>query len=181
MQRFGPESACCWVYTFKEGVLSNFAHDLKLEATEFEIEVSPTLVRGQFAAGSLRVVSALANGLEAPQLLSPRDKRKIEQTIRETVLQATQFDRVHFQSERVALAPERCEIDGHLTLRGVTRRVALLAERRGQMLWATTLLHQPTFGIAPYSAMMGALRVQPNVRVELALPARAISDLAQRD
>lgn len=175
MQRFGSETARCRVFTFKEGVLSRIAHDLKLEVTQFEIEVAASQVRAVFAADSLRVVNAMKDGVEAPTLLSPRDRLKIEQTIRDTVLQSTRFNAVQFRSDPLASATAPFEINGQLTLCGVTQRLTLRVEQRGELLCANTLLHQPKFGIAPYSAMMGSLRVKPDVRVEVALPAAAMS------
>src|SRR4051812_4209200 len=39
--RIDPASAECLVYTFKEGLLSAVAHDLKIRVERFEIEVTP--------------------------------------------------------------------------------------------------------------------------------------------
>lgn len=35
-------------------------------------------------------------------------------------------------------------------------------------------VHQPDFGITPFKAMLGALRIQPQVDVELVVPRSAL-------
>lgn len=56
---------------------------------------------------------------------------------------------------------------GALTLRGVTRRIELQVTREEGAVHARTPLHQPDFGIRPFQAMFGALRIKADVDVEL--------------
>ena len=55
MPRYDASSAKVLVFTFKEGLLSAAAHDLKLEVTKFTVDVEGTSVRAEFDATSLRV------------------------------------------------------------------------------------------------------------------------------
>ena len=66
MPTYGPRDAEVLVFTFKHGLLSAMAHDLKLRATSFEVEVDEEhrRVRAKFDPASLRVVSAMRDGNE---------------------------------------------------------------------------------------------------------------------
>jgi hypothetical protein len=45
-----------------------------------------------------------------------------------------------------------------------------MARRSGARLSGEVVIHQPDFGIEPYRALGGALRVRPDVSVEFDLP-----------
>jgi hypothetical protein len=64
MPRYDASSAKVLVFTFKEGLLSAAAHDLKLEVTKFTVDVEGTSVRAEFDATSLRVVTPMKDGRE---------------------------------------------------------------------------------------------------------------------
>jgi hypothetical protein len=50
----------------------------------------------------------------------------------------------------------------------------LAVRREGERLATSVRLHQPDFGIAPYRAMLGALRVKADVVVRASVPASAV-------
>ena len=58
-------------------------------------------------------------------------------------------------------------ITGELSLHGVTRPLAITARHVGDRWVADVPLHQPDFGIKPFSAFLGSLRVKPDVRVRI--------------
>ena len=155
------------VFTFKEGVLSAVAHDLEIAVERFRLEWDDarTSVTATFDANSLRVLHAIIRGAPS-SALSDRDKRKIEDNIRVDVLQAKRFPEIRFQSTRV----DGNRVEGTLTLHGVSRPIATELREEGSRLMADVLLHQPDFGITPYTAMLGTLRVQAGVRVRVAVP-----------
>ncbi|MSP61885.1 MAG: YceI family protein [Myxococcales bacterium] len=169
----GPPAAECLVFTFKEGLLSPIAHDLKLAVGRFSIAIDAAAlsVTARFDASSLRVVSALHGGAEAPGALSPRDRATIEEHLRDEVLEARRHPEIAFRSTAVTAVPGGFHITGLLALHGRERPLAVVAHRRGDHLVAEIALHQPDFGIQPYRAMLGTLRIRPDVRVRLTLPA----------
>jgi polyisoprenoid-binding protein YceI len=163
------------VFTFKEGILSAVAHDLEIEVRRVAIDVADdaSRLRCEIDASSLRVLYAVVDGRPAPSALSDRDKRKIEQTIVEDVLHAARHPKVRFEASLswTDAQPSVPSIEGILELHGRSRSVRVSVEPRGQDLLATATLHQPDFGIAPYSAMFGTLKLKPDVRVEVSIPA----------
>jgi hypothetical protein len=185
MPRFTQNDADCVVYTFKEGLLSAMAHDLEIRVERFHVEWDDarTRIEARFEPTSLRVVHAMKDGAPHPGALSDRDKRKIESNIEADVLETRRHPEIHFVSSGLEALPPGSSggdgflVHGMLELHGRSRAVRVSVEReqgaggQGERWVATATLHQPDFGITPYSAMMGTLRIQPDVKVRLSTPA----------
>ena len=171
MPRFDASSARCDVLTFKEGLLSAVAHDLRIAVTTFAIDADfdARTVTATFDARSLRVVTALRDGVEAPETLSDRDRKQIDKQIIEDVLAANRHPEVRFTSKRVEPRGDGWEITGALTLHGQTRDVRVDVRRVGAELIAEAKLDQPEFGIRPFSAMLGALKVKREILIRVGI------------
>ena len=87
------------------------------------------------------------------------------------VLDARRFPEILLVSRRVERAGEGFVMEGDLTLHGKTRSVRINVVRSGGELVAKHVISQPDYGIRPYSAMLGALRIKPDVRVVIRVPA----------
>ncbi|MCA9649396.1 MAG: YceI family protein [Myxococcales bacterium] len=171
MPRFDASSARCEVLTFKEGLLSAVAHDLCLRVERFTIELhDDESIEARFEAGSLRVEHAMKDGRPAPGTLSDRQRREIEGNIVDDVLHAKRHPEIGFRSTRVQGEGDERRIEGTLRLHGQERPLRLLARRSDGRWTAEVELHQPDFGIKPYSAMLGTLKIRPQVRVRVSLP-----------
>ena len=156
MGRYDASTAEILVFTFKEGLLSAVAHDLKLKATKFTLEVEGNSARLELEAGSLRVVNAMKDGADAPSMVPSSKYPEIEENARETI-GAKKFPLIQFVTTEVT----DTVVAGKLTLNGQTHEVR--GPRNGNS--AELRLDQRTFGIKPFSAMLGALKVKPEVRV----------------
>jgi hypothetical protein len=178
--RCDASNAECHVYTFKDGFLSAIAHDLRIRVTEFEVDVDPGAkrVHGRFDPRSLRVDCAMRDGSPAPSLLGPDDRAKIERTITTDVLPPQRVPHIEFHAHHPAFPVarggwrERNAVDlvGRLELHGHTREVVGRVELRGDRLIADVGVNQPSFGIRPYRAALGGLRIKPDVVVRMVIP-----------
>lgn len=157
-----PTAAEVFVYTFKEGALSALAHDLKLEVTKVQLEKSDGAVKATFDPRSLRVVCARKDGRDNPGALPAIAHGEIEKNIAGDVLAVAKFPAVTFESTQVTPT----EVVGKLTLHGVTREIR--CTRKGDQA-IEARLDQRDFGIKPYSAMFGTLKVKPEVVVSVRL------------
>lgn len=171
MPDFDPNSAECFVLTFKDGLLSPVAHDLKIKVGKFTLNIDGSKVEGRWDARSLVVDTVMRDGREAPGVLGQRDMDKIAKTIREDVLSADRHAEIVFRSESVVVEGDLAKIRGALTLAGRSKVIAVEARRDGARWVAEVVLHQPDFGIKPYSAMLGTLKIKPDVRVRVSVPA----------
>jgi polyisoprenoid-binding protein YceI len=173
MTRYDANQADCHVFTFKEGLLSPIAHDLKIRVTSFAIEVDEAgrSVKATFDATSLRVVCAQKDGIDEAGLLGDADRRKIESNILNDVLHAGRHPEARFESTRVEERDGGYRVEGRLTLHGRERPIACQVKRQGDRLVGEIRLDQPEFGIKPYTAAFGTLRVQAAVTVRVSIPA----------
>lgn len=155
-------SAEVLVYSYREGILSAVGHDICLRVTRFAIDVGEgDAITAEFDAASLRAMGAISQG----------DARKIEGNAAHDVLAARRYPKIAFRSTRVVRdGDERARIDGELQLHGVTRPVAFEVFADGDAWRADVRLDQRDFGIKPYTAMLGALRVRADVLVRVRVP-----------
>jgi hypothetical protein len=173
MATYDATTAECLVYSYKEGLLSKIAHDLKHRVTHFQVRVDERLrmIEAELDARSLRVECVMKDGVETDGGLSAGDKQKIEAQIVDDVLHAQEHPRIRFASISIAPCPEGLDIQGMLELNNVSRPVSVLARRVNGHFAADITVHQPDFGIKPFSAMMGTLKIKPDVLVRVVVPA----------
>jgi len=162
------------VFTYKDGLLARLAHDLRLSLGRFEITREGDEIRGRFWPGSLTVDGAVGRGGELDtRALSASDRSKIAGNIAEHVLDLARFPEASFAGKLAA--GEQGEgthtLVGTLTLvgRAVPLRVSVRAA--GGRLVAEVPLVPSRWGIAPYRALAGAIKLQDRVLVTLDLPA----------
>lgn len=167
------------VRVYREGLAAAVGHDLVLECEAFEVTLDPQTrsVRARFQADALRVLGTPEEFEANPRrfssrALGERDRRKIEQNMQKDVLQTSRYPVITFDSTGMRAdggAPS--QVDGKLSLHGVTRPISVMLAREqehGQEICvARVRLEQPDFGIAPFRALMGALKIKTHVDVEL--------------
>jgi hypothetical protein len=171
MPELDPSRSECFVSIYREGVLAPLGHDLKLRVADFTIRVDgETSVQAEFRADSLRVLGALKNGRVAQDEPSSSDKQAIEATIRREILESGKYPAISFRSTSIHKDGSGYGVQGRLELHGTTRDVQFTVELHGGRASARVLLLQPDFGITPYRAFLGALRVKPEVLVEVSVP-----------
>ncbi len=173
MPQYDASVAQCVIYSFKDGLLSKLAHDVKYRATRFSIDVDDArrAVRASVDAQSVRVVCVMRDGVETTSGLGAADKAKIEAQIVDDVLDENRHPSIDFQSTSVTAVPQGYRIEGTLRLHGREQSIVTIARLVDGEFWAEMTLHQPDFGIKPFSAMLGALKVKPEVVVRVMVPA----------
>ncbi|MFD1049483.1 YceI family protein, partial [Kibdelosporangium lantanae] len=133
-------------------------HDLVIEVSRWSGEVSETAVTVTAEAGSLRVVEGRGGAIP----LSERDKREIAVTARK-ILQADRSPEITFTSTEVT----GDLVEGTLTILGRERPFRLQVVQPGENRYrGTGTVTQSEYGIKPYTAMLGALKLADAVAVE---------------
>lgn len=167
MAAFSPRNASAEVLTFKEGLLSPIAHDLRIRVQRFDVEVEDGEVRGDFDLSSLVVVCARKDEEDEPGTLSDADKEKIRDTIQSEVLHTSRYPETHFEADLNDLVDG--VLVGTLELHGEEREVRARVVEEPAGVRVSVEVYQPDFGIKPYSAMFGTLRVRADVVIEVLL------------
>jgi hypothetical protein len=156
------------VYTYKAGVLARVAHDLRLRVGRHEITVQAGKARGFCEAGSLVIEGVMTGQGLDPEVLSEGDKRQILETVRVEILQSEHYPHVEFEAD-VSVNAEHAalQVRGNLRLRGQARPLSVELKRTGDRLQGGFELRPSEFGIPPYKALAGAIKLQDRVRVEV--------------
>ena len=162
----------CIVYTYKAGVLSAVGHDLAIRCERFSIDIDldDEVIEGRFDATQLTVLGAVKNGVIVDDVLSPKDTAEILANIRNYVLKNHQGAQIRFESDDLEIDDDTIEGDGTLTIPPRSHRVDFEADIEDGRAVCSIKLHQPDFGITPFSALMGALRIQPDILIEVDVP-----------
>ncbi|HVW47087.1 MAG TPA: YceI family protein [Solirubrobacterales bacterium] len=166
--KLGPDDAKLMVHTRKAGAAAKAGHNLMIDVTEWDATVevpddaAATSMQLRADSGSL-VVREGKGGIQA---LGEDDKASIRQTIAEDILKG---GTIEFHSTSVEPSPDGgpLEVHGELNLLGTTRPLTfeLGADAEGR-LTGTARLKQTDFGIKPYSALFGTLKVVDEIDVE---------------
>lgn len=153
------------VFTFKDGLLARLAHDLRLTLRRFELRRAGEAVTGRFWPGSLVVDGAAGrHGQVEVDALSADNKRTIAGNLGE-VLQTGRYPEVTLVGRVVG-----GQFTGELTLVGRTQPITAAIREDGAVLRAEVVLVPSRWGIAPYRALAGAIKLQDRVVVKVAVP-----------
>lgn len=168
----GPHAGSLRLRTYRQGAAARAGHDLVIEvadwsgtATVDRDQPSASSISLRVDAASLRVLSG-SGGIKP---LTEKDKADIERAAGQKVLDTSRHPEITFASQRVGYEAGTVEIDGELTIKGVTRPVHLSATLRGTEITGSVPVTQSDWGIKPYSALMGALKLRDTVDVDFAV------------
>ena len=170
----GPSDGTVRVKTGRQGMASKVGHDLTLEAGNWKATLtvdgdpSRSEVEATIEPRSLEVTAATGGA----KPMSDKDKKDIKKNISGLLGN----DSITFTSTSVEVKDAAVKAAGELSIAGRSRPVTLdLTTTPDGRLKGSMTVVQTQFGIKPFSAMMGALKVKDEVEVNLdvALPVEA--------
>jgi polyisoprenoid-binding protein YceI len=165
-----PLTGSVEVFTFKEGLLSRVAHDLCVRVGEFEVLADEATVEARFALRSLRVQHAEREGTPDAAALSAKDRAQIEENIRDKVLHSDRNPDARF-SGTISAEAGSLRVSGRLSLHGQAHPLEFPAERSEGRVRGEVELVPSKWGIAPFKAMLGAIKLRDRVLVRFDLTA----------
>jgi|SRR5262245_33014648 len=186
--RLGPELGRLLLRTSRDGLAAQAGHDLTIEVARWSGEL--TVIGELTGAGDRRPVElavvidlgslVVLEGTGGIKPLTERDRREIVATagkvLRTDRYPQARFVATGFEPARIggesASEPARWRgtVAGTLTVRDRSRPVRLDVTGGGERRYrATATVVQSEFGIKPYTAFLGALRVRDAVEVEVEL------------
>jgi hypothetical protein len=171
MRRFDQTSATCQIFTYKEGILSALAYDLRINVASFIVELGDddTMIDAQFDATSLHVDCAMVDGIERRDLLSESNKKDIDGNILKDVLDTETYRFITFSSASVKKEDSSYLIKGTLAIHGISRVMTFTARNEDNYYVAEAWLNLPEFNIKPFSAFFGAIKIKPDIFIRTAL------------
>jgi TIR domain/YceI-like domain len=160
---FDATAVDCRVSVFVEGMLTSFGHDATLRVTNLSMVIAgDNTITADFFLDSLRVIDGISE-------FNRKDIKDIERNA-EKALESRKYPKVQFRSVSVVRNGTNARIEGDLTLHGVTNRISVEAHDDGKRWNAKIILDQRAFAIKPFSAILGALKIKPEVEVNISVP-----------
>jgi polyisoprenoid-binding protein YceI len=176
-----PAESSFWVFAGKAGLFSMLAHDHEIGVKSFSGRV--VIPEAGAAGGSLEMEIDATSLAVLDKKPSEEDKKKIYDSMHKEVLESAKHQKIRFKSASVSDVKQTGNdaysfvLNGDLTLRGVTKRIAVpvAATITPQQLRATGkyTLKQTDYGITPYSAAGGTIKVKNEVVVNFNIVAKA--------
>jgi len=175
--RLGPDRGRIVLKTFRDGFAAQAGHDLIIDVTRWS---------GGFTVDDNKNLAALVaridmtswvirEGTGGIKPLTDRDRREITATARR-LLSADQHPEAGFAATRFHPAgDDGGTMDGTFTVRGLARPLRVQVRQVGPSRYrATGTVVQSSYGIEPYTAFLGALKVRDAVdfEAEAELPAQ---------
>jgi len=149
---------------------AKLAHDLILTASKWNGTLNVDADNPGASSASLTVDAKSIEIVEAVggmKSLSDKDRRDIGKNIDEKVLQTSKHPNLTFESTSVSGSDPSYTAAGNMTIVGNTRPVNVDIKVNGTQVVATTKISQKDFGIKPFSAMMGAIKLRDDVDFEV--------------
>ena len=171
----GPQDGTVLVRTARDGLAARVGHDLVIEVTRWiatlrvpDCGAEGSSITATFDARSLEVREGTGGAIP----LSAKDIADIRRNALEKVLQVDANPEMMFESTALTAAgPGRVAVAGTLTIGGVARPVRFVADlaEDGDItrVTATVPVVQSEWGIKPFRAFMGALKVRDQVDVAI--------------
>ena len=156
------------VFTFKEGLLARAAHDLALRFEEFAVALDGEAVSAHFPLRALKVMGPVEGGAIRADLYDAGQRREVEQAMHGQVLLSARHPSARFIGRAIA-SPIGFEVSGRLELVGQSAPLDFSVQREGDLYRARFEIQPSRWGIAPYKALFGAIKLKDLVRVELRL------------
>ena len=170
MTTYGPDQVKCTVRAYKAGLLSAAGHDLELRLTRFSITIEDGTIEGTFDATSLEIGGAVVEGRVAAGRLTAKDERDILDNLRKTVFKGHRPQQIHFEATDLYIDEDTVEGDGTLTIPPYRHNLSFQARIENGRATCDVVLHQPDWGLVPFKAPLGVLRIKPDLHVRLEVP-----------
>jgi len=151
-------------------------HDLVIEATRWSAKVNAdgANVAGSSATATVDTRSfKVISGAGGAKPLSDKDRKDIEENIDKKVLKTDKFPEISFVSKKVQdNGGGKATVHGDLTIMGTARPAIMDITVVGDKATGVMAVKQSDWGIKPFSALMGALKLADDltIQVEATIP-----------
>ncbi len=175
-QQFGPQRGRITLLTTRDGLAAQAGHDLTIEVTQWsaELEVADDLTPAGLTVRADMNSLVVREGKGGVKPLTDRDRREIAVTARK-LLRTDRYPEARFTASGFDQRPDGGgAVPGTLSLAGSDRPVRLEVTRIGSGAYhATGSVRQSDFGIKPYTAFLGVLKVSDavGIAIDVDLPA----------
>jgi polyisoprenoid-binding protein YceI len=163
-----PQRSTITIHAGKAGIFSVAGHEHWINAPI----LSGTLNDSDMPRVEFRVEASKLEVKPDPKV-SAQDQAQIQKDMQEKTLESAKYPDIAFRSTRVEkLGQGQWEVDGMLTLHGVTKPVLATVTGNGETYEAHAIIKQTDFGITPFHAGGGTVKVKNEVGIDFHIVAR---------
>ena len=165
-RQIGPQHGRLILHTSREGVGAQLGHDLTIEVTRWSgrLRFAANQVASELTVTVDMRSMDIVDGIGGIAPLSERDKREILRNAWK-ILSVDRYPEGTFVAERIS----EDAVDGTLSLLGRSHELRLAYRIDGEHYRASGTVRQSDYGIKPFSAFFGALKLADAVRVRAEL------------
>lgn len=153
------------IFTFKDGVLSAVAHDLRIRLDAFTVTLDGDRLEAEFDWKGLVVEGPMVDGTLRASDYDAGKRADVEKAMHGEVLRTSKYPKALFQGTATPDG-DGFRVNGDLDLAGKKAPLAFDVKRNEGVFTATFELTLSRWGIAQYKALLGAIRLKDVVRVE---------------
>lgn len=156
------------VFTFKDGLLARAAHDLALRMDQFQVTLDGERVTAVMPLDGLEVLGPVEGGVVQADRYDAAQRAEVKRTMHVDVLNSARYPTARYAGRAIAEGAG-FHVDGQLELAGRTTMLSFDVRREGDVYRARFEIPPSRWGIQPYKALLGAIKLKDSVRIELAL------------
>lgn len=163
---FGPQNGQLVVKIYREGMAKKAGHDLIIDVKNWKASatIGENPAESKFTATADVGSFTVREGVGGVKPLSEGDKADIKKNITQKILTSPE---ISFTSNAVQPNGDAATISGDLKIMGKTNPVSVKLASSGGKVKGNFSVVQSNWGIKPFQAMMGALKVKDQVDIEL--------------
>jgi polyisoprenoid-binding protein YceI len=156
------------IFTFKEGLMSAVAHDLRVSLKTFDVTLDGSVVQAEFDLTSLVVDGPMHNGALQADQYDASKKADVAKAMHGEVLHTDKHPKASYSGTATPVA-DGYRVEGQLQLAGKTQPLAFDVRNEGGTYRAEFDLQPSRWAIAQYKAMLGAIKLKDLFKVQVAL------------
>ncbi len=163
---FGPHNGKMVVKVFREGMAKKAGHDLIIDVNSWKATatIAENPAESTFTATADVGSFTVREGVGGVKPLSEGDKNDIKKNTTQKILTSPE---ISFTSTSVQPNGDAATITGDMRIMGKTAPATIKLSQEGGKAKGNFSVVQSNWGIKPFQAMMGALKVRDQVDIEL--------------
>jgi polyisoprenoid-binding protein YceI len=168
--QFGPGRGRIVLLTTRDGLAAQAGHDLTIEVTRWsaELDVADDLTPAGLSVRADMNSLVVREGTGGVKALTDRDRREIAATARKLLGTDRYPEAAFIASNFVPDEHGGGIVEGTLSINGSQRPLQLAVNKTGEAAYhATGTVRQSEFGIKPYTAFLGVLKVSDPVAISV--------------
>jgi polyisoprenoid-binding protein YceI len=160
------ERSTITIHVGKAGLLSAAGHEHRVNAPIASGTINESGPRVEF------IVEAAKLRVKPDPKIDAKTEAQIQKDMEEMTLDIAHFREIKFQSTHVEKAGEQWNVDGSLSLHGVTKGVRVSIARVGEAYTGRVTIKQTDFGIKPISIAGGTIKIKNEIDIDFMIFAR---------